>query len=154
MMAMNLNQDTKIIIQQLQLFAYSHTEIMQAIDNVIDKTDIMAIMEYMDNKIHYKSHTFSPGVDAVVDDESTASDFDEDECEDLYTTKDERISEVILLTQKSFDDDYIYLHSNIWNEPVYDNRNDQRTNILQILDELNSSDGGLGDDDSSDEEDL
>ena len=66
-------------------------------------------------------------------------------------TKDERISEVLLLTQRSVSDEYIYLHSNIWNEPVYNSHNDQRMRILQILDELNDSSEQF-DSDSSDDD--
>ena len=139
---MNLNPETMLIIQQLQLFSYSHSAIMQAMVNVIDKTDIIEIMDYIDNKCHL----LSPGVNAVVDDVEEESEF-----EDLYMTKDERISEVLLLTQRSVSDEYIYLHSNIWNEPVYNSHNDQRMRILQILDELNDCSEQF-DSDSSDDD--
>ena len=71
---MNLNPETMLIIQQLQLFSYSHSAIMQAMVNVIDKTDIVEIMDYIDNKI-YKCHLLSPGVNAVVDDVEEESEF-------------------------------------------------------------------------------
>jgi len=141
---MSLDEDSLLIIQQLQLFSYSSDEIMKAMECVTDKTDIVAIIDYIEEE-----HSLYKCIDKYNID---SNDDEVDGLEELYKTKDERISEVLSLTQSTFDDEYIYLHSNIWNEPIYDQRDDERINILQLLDELNDSHSDF--EDESDDEDI